>query len=80
MTITLPAEQDTLLAQLVRLGRFRSAQEAVFEAVRRLEEDVQREHLQPISLTTEEAERVYAPDAAWESVESALTGRVRPEV
>ena len=80
MTISFPDEQGSLLARLVSLGRFRSVQEAVFEAVKRMEKQFEQEHLQPAPLTEEEAERVYAPDAAWDQVERSLAGRARPEV
>lgn len=80
MIITLPAEQDTILARLVALGKFASPQEAVTEAVRRLdaEETMGLLNLEP--LTVNEAAQVYAPDAEWEKVERAMAGRVKPEL
>lgn len=80
MTITLPAEQDTILTRLVALGRFASAEEAVTEAVRRLESDEVADILNPKPLTTAEAEQIYAADAEWEKVEQAIAGRARPEL
>ena len=80
MTITLPAEQDSILNRLVALGRFASPQEAVTEAVRRLESSESADFLNPRPLTAEEAERVYAVDAEWEKVEQAVAGRARPEL
>lgn len=80
MTITLPAEEDSILARLVALGRFESPQEAVSEAVRRLEKEEVLDYLNPKPMTLEEADQVYAADAEWEQVERALAGRARPEV
>jgi len=80
MTITLPAEQDSLLARLVSLGRFASPQEAVTEAVKRLAEEETIHWLHPAPFTEAEAAAVYAPDAAWESVENASAGLAKPEV
>lgn len=80
MTITLPAEQDSILSRLVALGRFASPQEAVTEAVRRLGTDEALGYLNPKPLTAEEAAQVYAGDAEWEKVERAVAGRARPEV
>ena len=80
MTITLPTEQDSFLARLVAMGRFASAQEAVAEAVRRLETDEAMDYLNPKPLSAEEAARIYAADAEWEKVERAAAGRARPEV
>ena len=80
MTITLPAEQDSFLSRLVAAGRFASPQEAVTEAVRRLEADEALGCLTPVPLTAAEAASVYAPDAEWEQVEQASAGRARPEV
>ncbi len=80
MTITLSAEQDSTVTRLVALGRFASAEEAVTEAVRRLEYDDVADVLNPKPLTTEEAEQVYAADPEWEKVEQAVAGRVRPEL
>ena len=80
MTITLPAEQDSLLARLVSLGRFSSPQEAVSEAVKRLAEEETMHWLHPLPLTEQEAAAVYAPDEAWESVERAAAGLAKPEV
>ena len=79
MTITLPAEQDSILARLVALGKFASPQEAVSEAVRRLEAEEAMRWLNPEPLTADEAEQVYAPDAGWEQIERAMAGRVKPE-
>ena len=79
MTITLPAEQDSILSRLVALGRFASPQEAVTEAVRRLESEEALDYLNPKPLTAEEADQVYALDAEWEQVERAMAGRVLPE-
>ena len=80
MTITLPAEQDSFLARLVALGRFASPQEAVTEAVRRLETEESLGYLIPKPLTAEEAAHVYAADVEWENVECAIAGRAKPEV
>ncbi len=80
MTITLPAEQDSILARLVALGHFSSPDEAVTEAVRRLEKEEAQDYLNPKPLTDEEAAQVYASDAEWEKVELSLAGRARPEV
>ena len=80
MTITLPAEQDSILMRLVALGRFRSPQEAVSEAVLRLEKQMIHDDLIPAPLTVEEADQVYATDAEWEKIECALAGRASPEV
>jgi Arc/MetJ-type ribon-helix-helix transcriptional regulator len=80
MTITLPSEQDSILTRLVAQGRFRSPQEAVSEAVRRLEIDLERGDLMPAALSDDEAEQVYSPDAEWEKIELSLAGRARPEV
>lgn len=80
MTITRPAEQDSFLAQLVALGRFASPQEAIAEALRRLESDEALGCLIPKPLTAEEAAQVYAPDAEWEKVERATSGRAAPEI
>lgn len=80
MTITLPAEQDSILTRLVAMGRFRSPQEAVSEAVRRLERQINQDDLVPAPLTDEEAAQIYAPDAEWEKIERSLAGRARPEV
>ena len=80
MTITLPAEQDRILARLVACGRFASPQEAVSEAVRRLEADEALEYLNPKPFSAEEAAQIYAADAEWEKVERFTAGRARPEV
>jgi Arc/MetJ-type ribon-helix-helix transcriptional regulator len=80
MTISLPAEQDRFLKRLVEVGRFATPDEAVTEAVRRLETDEALDHLSPRPLTLEEAEQIYAPDAEWEAVERSMAGRARPEV
>ncbi len=80
MTITLPSEQDSILTRLVAQGRFRSPQEAVSEAVRRLEIDLERGDLMPAALSDDEAEQVYSPDAEREKIELSLAGRARPEV
>ena len=80
MTITLPAEEDSILARLVALGRFPSPHEAVTEAVRRLERDIAKDDLLPVPLTAEQAVQVYAADAVWELVERSLAGRAKPEV
>jgi Arc/MetJ-type ribon-helix-helix transcriptional regulator len=80
MTITLPAEQDRFLNRLVAIGRFATRDEAVTEAVRRLEAEESGAHLNPKPLTAEEAEKVYATDPEWEAVERSLAGRARPEV
>ena len=80
MTITLPSEQDSFLSRLVAMGRFASPQEAVTEAVRRLETEEALGYLNPKPLTAEEAAQVYAADAQWEQVERAVAGRARPEV
>ena len=80
MTITLPAEQDSILARLVAMGRFGSPQEAVTEAVRRLESDEALDYLNPKPLSAEEAAQIYAADAEWEKVERSSAGRARPEV
>ena len=77
MTISLPAEQDSFLSRLVAAGRFASPQEALTEAVRRLEADEALGYLTPAPLTAAEAALVYAPDAEWEQ---ASAGRARPEV
>ena len=80
MTITLPAEQGHFLDRLVAAGRFATRDEAIAEAVRRLETDEAIEHINPRALTAEEAEQIYAADAAWETVERSVAGRARPEV
>ena len=80
MTITLPAEQESLFSRLIALGRFASPQEVVTEALRRLETEEMGDYLNPAPLTVEEAEKVYGADAAWEKVELAAAGRARPEV
>ena len=80
MTITLPAEQDSLLSRLVAVGRFASPQEAVPEAVRRLQTEESLGYLNPKPLTAEEAAHIYATDSEWEKVERAVAGRARPEV
>ena len=79
MTITLPAEHDSILARLVATGRFGSPQEAVSEAVRRLETDEALEYLNPKPLSAEEAAQIYAADAEWEKVERSVARRARPE-
>jgi Arc/MetJ-type ribon-helix-helix transcriptional regulator len=80
MTITLPTEQDRFLSRLVASGRFASPQEAVTEAVRRLETEEALGYLNPKPLTAEEAAEVYAADVEWEKVERAVSGRARPEM
>lgn len=80
MTITLPADQDSILNRLVALGRFASPQEAVTEAVRRLASAETADFLSVQPLTAEEANFVYAADAEWEKVEQAIAGRSRPEL
>lgn len=80
MTITLPVEQESLLARLVSLGRFKTPQEAVGEAVKRLAAEETLNWLNPVPLTEEEAAAVYAPDPEWEVVEKAMAGRAKPEV
>ena len=80
MTITLPAEEDSILARRVALGRFHSPHEAVTEAVRRLALDIAKDDLLPVPLTAEQAEQVYAADSEWEMVERSLAGRAKPEV
>lgn len=80
MTITLPAEQDSILARLVALGKFASPQEVVSEALRRLDAEEGMNWLRPEPLTANEAAQIYAPDTEWERVERALAGRVKPEV
>ncbi len=79
MTITLPAAQDSFLNRLVALGRYASLDEAIVEAVRRLETEEALEYLNPRPMTADEAEQVYAADPAWEAVELSLSGRVEPE-
>lgn len=79
MTITLPAEQDSILTRLIAKGRFDSPQEAVAEAVRRLEKQMDQEDLIPAPLTDEEAAQIYASDAEWEKIERSLAGRATPE-
>jgi Arc/MetJ-type ribon-helix-helix transcriptional regulator len=79
MTITLPAEQDSILNRLVALGRFASPQEAVAEAVRRLETDEALDYLNPKPLSSEDAAQIYAMDPEWETVERSMAGRARPE-
>ncbi len=82
MTITLPAEPDSILNRLVALGLFRTPQEAVIEAVKRLEREVTHDSIfaDLAPLTPEEAEQIYAPDPEWEAVERAMAGRARPEI
>lgn len=80
MTITLPDEQDSILARLVALGKFATPQDAVAEAVRRLAAEEAADWLDLRPLTEEEANQVYAPDVAWEKVERGTAGRARPEV
>ncbi len=80
MTITLPAEQDSILARLVAMGKFASPQEAVTEAVRRLDAEETMGWLNPEPLTVNESAQVYATDAEWEKVERAMAGRVKPEL
>lgn len=80
MTITLPVEQDNILARLVAMGRFASPQDAVTDAVRCLETDEVLDYLNPKPLSAEEAAQIYAADAEWEKMERSLAGRARPEV
>ena len=80
MTITLPAEQDSILTRLVALGRFRSPQEAVSEAVRRLDKQINDDDLIPAPLTDDEAAQIYAADPEWEKIERSIAGRANPEV
>jgi Arc/MetJ-type ribon-helix-helix transcriptional regulator len=75
MTVTLPIEQESILTRLVALGRYRSREEALADAVRRLAEDAV-----PAPMTEAELEVVYAHDEAWEKVECALAGQAAPEV
>jgi len=79
MTITLPIEQDSFLNRLIELGRFTSRDEAVAEAVRRLAADESVTWLNPAPLSQDEADQVYAADAAWEAVEQSLAGLAGPE-
>lgn len=79
MTITLPAEEDCILSRRVALGRFATPEEAIVEAVRRLESDEVRDFLNPQALTPDEAAQVYAADGEWERVEHAVAGRAKPE-
>lgn len=81
MTITLPTEPDSILNRLVALGLFSTPQEAVIEAVKRLERDVANDSIfaDLTPLTPEEAERIYAPDPEWEAVEQSLADQARPE-
>jgi hypothetical protein len=52
----------------------------VTEAVKRLAEEETIHWLHPVPFTEAEAAAVYAPDAAWESVEDASAGLAKPEV
>lgn len=79
MTITLPAEQNSFLGRLVAMGRFPSQEAAVVKAVELLETEELLNWLHPESLSREDAERVYAADAAWESVETSHAGLAAPE-
>ena len=79
MTITLPAEQDSILSRLVAKGRYATREAALVEAVRRLaDEDHLSVFIEPLSAA--EANQVYAADDQWEMVERAQAGQVAPEV
>jgi putative addiction module CopG family antidote len=79
MNVTLPESQSVFLANLVAAGRFASQDEAVAEAIRRLEADEAMDYLNPPPLTLKEAEAVYGSDPEWEAVELALAGQIKPE-
>jgi putative addiction module CopG family antidote len=79
MKVTLPDSQSAFLARLVAAGRFASQDEAVAEAVRRLEAEEALDHLNPPALTVQEAEAIYGSDPEWESVELALASQIKPE-
>lgn len=79
MTVTLPENQSVFLNHLVASGRFSSRDDALAEAVRRLETDEALGYLNPTPLTVQEAEEVYGSDPEWEAVENSLTGQMRPE-
>ena len=79
MTISLPAEQDSFLGQLVAAGRFLSREAAVVEAVELLRAEEALGWLHPQPLTIEQAEQVYAADPEWEEVENSLAGFAVPE-
>ena len=79
MTITLPAEQDSILSRLVAAGRYATREAALVDAVRRLEDEVHLpEFTEPLSAA--EANQVYATDEQWETVERAHAGQAVPEV
>jgi Arc/MetJ-type ribon-helix-helix transcriptional regulator len=79
MTVTLPEHQGAFLNRLVASGRFATRDEALAEAVRRLETEEALGYLNPKPLTVREAEAVYAADPEWEVVERKLAGQAKPE-
>ena len=78
MAFALAKEQFNFIERMVSSGRFNNQSEVVREALRRLQDD-EDSYLRPPPITAAAARRIYKRDAAWERVERAAAGRVKPE-
>jgi len=78
MAFALAKEQVGFIERMVRTGRFNNQSEVVREALRRLQRE-EEDYLSPPPITAAAARRVYRQDVAWERVERAAAGRVKPE-
>lgn len=78
MAFALAKDQLGFIERMVRSGRFNNQSEVVRAALRRLQRE-EEDYLHPPPITSAEARKVYRRDAAWERVERAAAGRVKPE-